>query len=126
MIEVKGNVEYYGVPEGVEVLTVRDGEVQWLKPEMFSVHKNLEMVEVTTNTSRTIHCSTDHSLVTVDEELNYVDHAPELGITIPRLRKPISENEGYELLKTIRLPEVERVKVCVPRRNTTSILVSVI
>ena len=110
LIEVKGNVEYYGVPEGVEVLTVRDGEVQWLKPEMFSVHKNLEMVEVTTNTSRTIHCSTDHSLVTVDEELNYVDHAPELGITIPRLRKPISENEGYELLKTIRLPEAKESK----------------
>lgn len=110
LIETKGNVEYYRVPEGVEVLTVRDGEIQWLKPDMFSVHKDLEMVEVETNTSRTVHCSTDHSLITVDEELNYIDHAPKTGLTIPRLRKAISENEGYELLGLIALPKAEEAK----------------
>ncbi len=110
LIEVKGNVELYEVPEGVEVLAVWNGKKQWLKPTMFSIHKNLNMLEVTTNTSRTIHCSDDHTLVTVDENLEYKREAAAKGLTIPRLRTPISEKPGQRPLLEICLPKVDEHK----------------
>lgn len=95
LLETRGNKEKYSVPEGIEVLTVRDGVVKWLPVESYSVHKDLNMLEVTTNTSRTLRCSDDHSLVTVDEELNYTKHKAQKGITLPRLREPVASGGGF-------------------------------
>lgn len=88
--EVKGNKEVFKVPEDIEVQTVRDGKIEWLPVESFHIHKDLEMVEVKTHTSRTVHCSKDHSLVTVDAELNYTKAVPAVGMTVPRLREPVN------------------------------------
>lgn len=93
----KGGTSFFDVPEGVEALTVRDGKTEWLPVKSFSIHRELEMVEVETSSSRTIHCSQDHSLVTVDEKLDYVKAVPAEGLTLPRLRQPIRQGE-YELL----------------------------
>lgn len=82
---IDGNKEIYRVPEGVTAVAVQDGRVVELPVESFSVHKNLEMVEVVTSERTTVHCSKDHSLVTVDDELNYVKAEPAIGMVIPRL-----------------------------------------
>ena len=112
LISESKNKEVYKVPENIKVLTVWNGKEEWLRPENFSVHKNLKINEVVTNTSRTIHCSDDHSLVTVDDDLDYVKSKAELGMTIPRLRKPVKE--GIECIKEIELPDVDNGKYKMP------------
>lgn len=108
LISKSENKEVYKVPEKVRVLTMWNGKEEWLRPESFSIHKNLTVNEVVTNTSRTIHCSDDHSLITVDDNLNYVKSKAELGITIPRLRKPVGGD--VECIKEIELPDVDNGK----------------
>lgn len=102
--ETKGNIEIHNVPEGIEILTVWNNEKKWLPVESYSIHKDLNMLEVSTNTSRTIQVSDDHSLVTVDDELNYMRAPAENGMTLPRLREVISKHE-YDLIDDIELPE---------------------
>ena len=110
--ETKGNKDIYFVPEGTEVLTVWNGEKQWLPVETFSVHKNLDMLEVTTNSGRTVHCSDDHSLVSVDENLDYKRCAAEIGMTMPRVRE-VSEMNSCEL-KTIKINSENEAKYKFP------------
>lgn len=96
--EEKGSVTFYKVPEGIEVLTVKDGVEEWLPVESFHIHRELDMVECKTNSSRTVHCSTDHSLITVDEDLNYVDSPPQVGLVVPRLRKVVENRDPIKEL----------------------------
>ena len=86
LIKTEGNTEYYEVPENVEVLTVWNGETEWVHPESYSVHKNLKMLNVKIYKGGTIQCSNDHSIVSVDKDLNYVRTNPEPGMVVPKLR----------------------------------------
>lgn len=103
LIKSEGNKEVYKVPGDVQVLTVKDGHREWLPVESYSIHKGLSMVEVVTNTSRTIQCSLDNSLVTVDSNLDYQKCEPKAGITMPRLRKVVADDE-IEVIRDIALP----------------------
>lgn len=89
LIKTEGNKEYYEVPEYIEVLTVWNGKKKWVKPESYSIHKNLTMLSVKTKRGRTIECSNDHSLVTVDEKLNYKRFKAMKYMTIPRLKNSL-------------------------------------
>lgn len=109
LLEEKGNKKIYSVPEGIEVLTVWNGEERWLKPESFHIHTDLNMLDVKTSSSRSIQCSDDHSLVTVDENLDYKRDKAELGMTIPRLKKSLRD-ENYNLLKRIPIEKKEESK----------------
>ena len=62
-----------------------EGELKWVHPESYSVHKELCMFNVTTYKGHTIQCSDEHSLVTVDENLNYKRSNPVVGMSMPRL-----------------------------------------
>ena len=86
LIKTEGNKEYYKVPENVEVLTMWEGELKWVHPESFSIHKNLTMLNVKTYKGATLQCSNDHSLVTLDEHLNYIRANPEVGMAMPKLK----------------------------------------
>lgn len=108
-ISEKDNVEVYSVPDDIEVLTVWNNEKKWLPVESFSVHKDLTMLEVKTNTSRTVQVSDDHSLVSVDDELNYERVPATMGMTLPRLREPINSKE-FNLKQELSLPEVKENK----------------
>ena len=86
LIKTEGNKEYYKVPENVEVLTMWEGDLKWVHPESFSIHKNLTMLNVKTYKGATLQCSNDHSLVTLDEHLNYIRANPEIGMVMPKLK----------------------------------------
>lgn len=84
--EVKGNKEFYYVPDGIEVLTSWNGEYKWVKPESYSIHKDLKMLSVRTHKGNTIECSDDASIVTVDGNLNYKRSNPCVGMTMPFIK----------------------------------------
>ena len=86
LIKTEGNTEYYEVPENVEVLTVWNGETKWVHPESYSIHKNLQMLNIKIYKGGTIQCSNDHSIVSVDSDLNYTRTNPEPGMVVPKLR----------------------------------------
>lgn len=86
LIKTEGNTEYYEVPENIEVLTVWNGETKWVHPESYSIHKNLQMLNVKIYKGGTIQCSNDHSIVSIDKDLNYVRTNPEPGMVVPKLR----------------------------------------
>lgn len=86
LIKTEGNKEYYKVPDNVEVLTMWEGELKWVHPESFSIHKNLTMLNVKTYKGATLQCSNDHSLVTLDEHLNYIRANPGIGMVMPKLK----------------------------------------
>ena len=109
MIEKKGNKTIYEVPEGVEVLTVWNGKEKWIKPESFHIHKDLDMLNIKTSSSRTVQCSDDHSLVTVDEELGYKRDKASIGMTIPRLRTPVDKAE-FNLIEELEIDKQEESK----------------
>jgi len=81
----EGNKEMYDVPAGVEVLSVMNGAREWLPVTEYSIHKGLKIYEVETNSKRTIHCSGDDSLITIDADLNYIKARPKVGMSIPRV-----------------------------------------
>lgn len=108
LIEKTENKEVYKVPKKIKALTVMNGVEQWLPIESFSIHKNLIMNEVTTSSFRTVQCSDDHSLITVDDNLDYVKSKAIIGMTIPRLRKPVSGN--IEVIKEIDIDYCENGK----------------
>ena len=100
--EVKDNKEYYEVPDGIEVLTIWNGEYKWVKPETYSIHKNIKMLIVRTNTGNTVPCSEDNTIITVDGNLSYKRTNPSVGMTIPMLKGGISRylnsgNYTYEI-----------------------------
>lgn len=102
LVEVKENTEYYKVPDGIEVLTVWDGKYKWVKPETYSVHKDLKMLIVRTHSGNTITCSEDETIVTIDKNLNYIRTNPKEGMTTPFLNGGINRfinknNLTYEL-----------------------------
>jgi DNA-directed RNA polymerase beta subunit len=112
----KENTDFYDVPEGVEVLVLgNDREYKWLKPESFSVHRGLTMVNVKTNRHRTVICSKDHSLVTLDKDLNIVKSEPKEQMLVPIRTKPVYEhsldevvlpvnNEGHKHILREKMP----------------------
>lgn len=85
LIKKEGNKEVYKVPKDLEILTVWNNEIKWVKPESYSVHKNLKMLGVKTSIGNSIECSKDHTIVTMDENLNYKRCNPIKGMTIPKL-----------------------------------------
>lgn len=102
LIKKEGNVEFYKVPEDIEVLTVWNNEVKWLKPESYSIHKDLKMLSVKTNKGNTIEVSDEHSLVTLDENLDFKRSNPDVGMVVPRLKDYYSKyvkpkNLKYEI-----------------------------
>lgn len=90
LIKVDGNKEFYSVPNGIEVLTVWDGVIKWVKPESYSIHKNLQMFSVRTRRGDTIECSDEHSIVTLDTEFNYIRANPKPGMVIPKIRNGLN------------------------------------
>ncbi|NCT39643.1 hypothetical protein GTW56_28065 [Bacillus sp. EB93] len=109
LLQEKGNKKMYQAPKGIEVLTIWNGEEKWLPVEGYSVYNNLTILEVKTNTSRTIQVSDDHSLATVDQDLYYKRDAAFIGMTLPRLRKPIKMDE-YDLISSMKLPNTKESK----------------
>ena len=91
LIKTKGNIDFYKVPNGIQVLTIWNNKLKWVKPKMFSVHRNLKMLSVKTHKGNTIECSDEHSIVTIDENLNYKRTNPAKGMTIPRIRMSIDD-----------------------------------
>lgn len=91
LIKKEGNKEFYKVPDDIEVLTYWNGEEKWVKPESYSIHHNLNMLNVKTHKGNTIECSDDHSLVTLDENLRYKRCNPELGMCIPILQDAVNK-----------------------------------
>lgn len=85
LIKKENNKEVYSVPDDLEILTVWNGEQKWVKPESYSIHKNLNMLGVKTTSGNTVECSDDHTIVTMDENLNYKRCNPIKGMTIPKL-----------------------------------------
>lgn len=102
LIKVEGNKEYYEVPDNVEVLTVWNGETKWVHPESYSIHKNLKMLSVKTRRGNTIECSNDHSLVSLDENLNYVRCNPKKGMSVPRLKDGVNNYASNKVKYIIR------------------------
>lgn len=99
LIKIEGNKEYYEVPDSVEVLTVWNGETKWVHPESYSIHKNLKMLSVKTKRGNTIECSNDHSLVTVDENINYVRSNPRKGMSMPKLKNAVNNYVKFKNYK---------------------------
>lgn len=92
LIKKKGNTSYYKVPDGIRVLTIWNNKKKWVKPEMFSIHTNLNMLNVFLSSGYNLQCSDDHSLVGMDNNLNYYRTKAKLGLCVPRVtqRFPIS------------------------------------
>lgn len=93
----KRNKEIYDVPAGVEILSHKNGKTSFMPVQKYSIHKNLTMLRITTTSQRNIFCSLDHSLVTLDDKLNYVSAKPRINLAIPRLKNiynsiPINDN----------------------------------
>lgn len=106
---MKGNKEVYTVPEGVKVFGYSDKQQRVVLCDVthFSVHHDLEMVEVTTSTGRKVKVSRDHSMFGMNPTTGALERfkAEEgLGWGIVRPRKLFCT----ETLDNIRLtnPEV--------------------
>ena len=84
LIEAKGNKEIYKVPDNIEILTIWNGEEKWVKPESYSVHKDLRMLAFKTHKGNTVECSDEHSIVTMDKNLSYMRTNPKVGMLVPR------------------------------------------
>ena len=91
LIKEEGNKKFYKVPDDIEVLTFWNGEEKWVKPESYSVHTNLNMLNVKTHKGNTIECSDEHSLVTLDENLEYKRCNPVIGMCIPFLKDSVNK-----------------------------------
>lgn len=102
LIKSEKNKDVYKVPNGVSVLTIWNGEKKWVKPESYSVHKNLIMLSVTTKTGNTVECSEDNTIITVNDKLEYIRTNPKVGMAIPRYNKRIdNETSPVKYLRTI-------------------------
>ena len=84
LIESKGNKEIYKVPDNIEILTIWNGDEKWVKPESYSIHKDLKMYAFKTHKGNTVECSDEHSVVTMDKNLSYMRTNPKVGMLVPR------------------------------------------
>ena len=100
---VEGNKEMYDVPVGTEVLSVMDGVQTWLPVEEYSIHKGLKMLEIETSSGRTIHCSSDDSLITLDADLKYTKAQPRVGLSLPRVLGAFAIPDEANALTTLRV-----------------------
>lgn len=87
LIKKEGNKEYYEVPEDLEILTVWNNDLKWVHPESYSVHTDLTMLNVKMIGGATLQCSNDHSIVSIDKDLNYYRTNPVRGMTVPKVKK---------------------------------------
>nr|DAX15701.1 MAG TPA: Intein splicing domain [Caudoviricetes sp.] len=105
LIKTEGNTDYYKVPNGVEVLTVWNGKTKWVHPVSYSVHRNLQMLNVKIYKGGSIQCSNDHSIVTIDSSLKYVRTNPEPGMVVPKLKDAYNKYIKPEnILHTLKEP----------------------
>ena len=105
LIKTEGNTDYYKVPNGVEVLTVWNGKTKWVHPVSYSVHRNLQMLNVRIYKGGTIQCSNDHSIVTIDDALKYVRTNPEPGMVVPKVKDAYNKFIKPEnILDTLKEP----------------------
>lgn len=86
LIDKEGNVEYYQVPDSIEILTVWNNELKWVHPDSYSVHTGLTMLNVKMIGGATLQCSNDHSIVSIDKDLNYYRANPVRGMTVPKVK----------------------------------------
>jgi PHIKZ180 len=86
LIKKEGNKEYYEVPEDIEILTVWNNDLKWVHPESYSIHTDLTMLNVKMIGGATLQCSNDHSIVSIDKELNYYRTNPVKGMTVPKVK----------------------------------------
>lgn len=91
LIKQTDRIEEYEVDQDIKVLTVWNGKKKWLKPISYSIHKNLQVNQVRTHRGNTVLCSNDHSLVTIDKNLNYTRFSAHVGMCIPKYTKDITE-----------------------------------
>lgn len=87
LIKKEGNKEYYEVPEDLEILTVWDNDLKWVHPESYSIHTDLTMLNVKMVGGATLQCSNDHSVISIDKDLNYYRTNPVRGMTVPKVKK---------------------------------------
>ena len=106
LLEKTEKIEVYSVPEGVKVLTVWNNKEEWIKPESFHIHKGLNMINVETTAGKSVQISDDHSMVTVDENLDYKRFKAEIGITVPRVKKGLDIKEG-DFIKKIKIEKLK-------------------
>lgn len=97
-VVVKGNKELYDVPRGIKVFgySTKKKKVVLCRVTQFSVHHNLEMVEVTTESGRKVKVSRDHSMFGMDlttGDLTRFKAEDGIGWPIPRPRKLYSEDQ---------------------------------
>ena len=99
LIKTEGNTDYYEVPKDIEVLTVWNGEYRWEHPESYSVHRGLRMLNVKTWGGYTLQCSDDHSVVTLDSDLNYIRANPEPKMIMPKVTEYFDKVVNRKILK---------------------------
>lgn len=103
----KKGIDWYAVPSNVEVMTVgKNGEIFWRTPTFFTVHKTIKMNKLTFNTHRTLLATDDHSVTTLDDNLEIVKAIPKPGLLVPRLSRPVFEAGKFEM----DIPEHEYIK----------------
>lgn len=107
-----GSIDYYDVPDGVQVYGY-DHESNQIRPfdvSTFSVHRDLEMVEVSYKTRRSVEASKDHSLYCISPEtMQLVKTKPEeaMGRLTPRPRTlglpdPVDEVPWHDVVESNR------------------------
>lgn len=107
LIKVDGNKEFYEVPDGIEILTIWNGKEKWVTPESYSVHKNLTMLAVKTHKGNTVECSTENTIITLGEDLEYKRTNPVKGMCIPRSKKTIDDyTNGERYKRTITCEDI--------------------
>jgi DNA-directed RNA polymerase beta' subunit len=101
----KGNILFYDVPDGIEILSVLNGDQEWLPVTEYSIHKGLTMLELVTSSNRSLFVSDDDSMITIDEDLNYIKAPPKVGMIIPRVIQPVIQKDPDTELTEIVVDE---------------------
>lgn len=101
----KNGVIWYKVPEEVETLCVSPtGEIGWAHPEFFTVHPTNKMQKLSFASHRTLYVTQEHSVTTLDADLNVVKALPTKGLLVPRVTRPVFEASKH----TFSLPDASR------------------
>lgn len=101
-VVMKGNKEIYAVPEGIKVFgySERSCRVVLCDVTEFSVHHDLEMVEVTTRSGRKTKVSRDHSMFGMNPDTGKLERFKAengIGWGIPRPRKLFSAEQLQDI-----------------------------
>ena len=79
-----------------------------MRPESYSVHTDLTMLNVKMIGGATLQCSNDHSIVSIDKDLNYYRTNPARGMTVPKVKKVYDKYVKHTKLKyTIQEENIE-------------------